>query len=61
MALRIGPTIGSMELLFVLLVATIGGAMIRIDYTLTRINRNLEGIASALRSQSDKGSGPVQP
>jgi hypothetical protein len=50
-----------MELLFVLLVATIGGAMIRIDYTLTRINRNLEGIASALRSQSDKGSGPVQP
>jgi hypothetical protein len=50
-----------MELLFVLLVATIGGAMIRIDYTLTKVNRNLEEIASALRSQSDRSGGPVQP
>jgi hypothetical protein len=45
-----------MELLFVLLVATIGGAMIRIDYTLTRMNRNLEEVASALRSKPDAGS-----
>jgi hypothetical protein len=44
-----------MELLFILLVATIGGAMIRIDYTLTKLNRNLEEIATSLRPRDFVG------
>jgi hypothetical protein len=50
-----------MELLFILLVAAIGGAMIRIDYTLTRVNRNLEEIARSLRPRSYETDRADQP
>jgi hypothetical protein len=50
-----------MELLFILLVATIGGAMIRIDYTLSRLNRNLEEIAASLRPRKFEVDRADQP
>jgi hypothetical protein len=40
-----------MEIPLVLLLAAIGGAIIRVDRTLLQVNRNLEQIALALKAK----------
>jgi hypothetical protein len=41
-------SIGLMEIVLLLILAAIGGAILRMGFTLAQINRNLEQIASGL-------------
>jgi hypothetical protein len=50
-----------MELLFILLVAAIGGVMLRLDYTLTKLSQKLEEVAHVMRPRDFAANRTDQP
>jgi hypothetical protein len=55
------PTIGPMEILFLLIVVAIGGVMLRLDYTLNKLSEKLEEVSHAMRPREFAANRNDQP